>query len=61
MSDGFIRNEPGTGLGLSITKRMVETHGGEFILESELGKGSAFTFTLPLQSKIPPGVEVVEK
>ncbi len=59
--DQNIRNEPGTGLGLSITKKMVETHGGKFILESELGKGSAFTFTLPLQSKVPKGVEVVEK
>ena len=59
--DQNIRNEPGTGLGLSITKKMVETHGGEFILESELGKGSAFSFTLPLQSRIPAGVEVVEK
>jgi signal transduction histidine kinase len=40
---------------------MVETHGGELTFESELGKGSAFTFTAPLVSKIPPGVEVIEK
>jgi signal transduction histidine kinase len=40
---------------------MIETHGGELIFESELGKGSAFTFTLPLVCKIPPGVEVVER
>ncbi len=60
-SDQNVRNEPGTGLGLSITKKMIESHGGELMLESELGKGSAFTFTLPLVSKIPPGVEVVER
>ncbi len=60
-ADENIRNEPGTGLGLSITKKMIETHGGELTFESELGKGTAFTFTLPLISQIPPGVEVVEK
>ncbi|MEM7343929.1 MAG: GAF domain-containing protein [Chloroflexota bacterium] len=60
-SDQNIRNEPGTGLGLSITKKMIESHGGEFMFESELGKGSAFTFTLPRVSQIPPGVEVIQK
>ncbi|RMF05695.1 MAG: GAF domain-containing protein, partial [Chloroflexi bacterium] len=59
--DQNIRNEPGTGLGLSITKKIIENHGGELSFESELGKGSAFTFTMPLKSKIPPGVEVVER
>ena len=39
----------GTGLGLSITKALVEMHGGKIWLESEVGKGSIFSFTLPAE------------
>jgi signal transduction histidine kinase/HAMP domain-containing protein len=42
-----LKKSEGTGLGLALTRRFVELHGGTLTLQSEVGKGSTFTFTLP--------------
>ncbi|PYL01297.1 MAG: PAS domain-containing sensor histidine kinase [Verrucomicrobia bacterium] len=42
------REQGGTGLGLSIVKHIVQSHGGEVWVESDLGQGTTFFFTLPL-------------
>ncbi len=47
MRDGQGKEEESTGLGLSFVKEAIEQHGGEVAVESEIGQGSKFSFTLP--------------
>jgi signal transduction histidine kinase len=49
-TDAGAAQREGTGLGLTLSKRLIELHGGRMWVESALGKGSRFAFTLPAEA-----------
>src|SRR2546428_11815353 len=54
------RRYQGAGLGLALGRRFVEMHGGRIWAESQFGKGSIFTFTIPREPRTAPAAPVDE-
>jgi signal transduction histidine kinase len=48
------QSREGTGLGLTLAKRFIELHGGRIWINSEVGKGTTFTFVIPVTTAVAP-------
>ena len=55
VESSLVRSHEGVGLGLPITKSLVEMHGGTLEVESELGRGTIVTITIPVERVVAPG------
>jgi len=53
--------QPGTGLGMSLTRELIIQHDGEVWLESELGEGTTFHFTIPLAKEVEEAKEIASE
>jgi CheY-like chemotaxis protein len=58
-NDTYLSNEGGTGLGLSIAKALVELQGGRIWVDSKVGEGSCFYFTLPYKPVVTETTEII--